>query len=57
LAAAGIAFVPGGVMRIAACDLDDVDSETVHEPLQLGNAFDLKRPAAHADGERFDLRH
>ena len=41
-------------MRIAARDLHDVDAETGHQSLQLGDAADLQRPATNADRERFD---
>ena len=34
----GVAFVPGGVMRIAAGDLHDIDAEAVHQAFQFGNA-------------------
>ena len=50
-----VAFVPGGVMWIAACDLHHVDAEAVHEPFQLRHAGDLERPTANANGERFDV--
>src|SRR5262249_4456794 len=49
-----LALFPVGVVRVAAGDLHDVDAEPVHEPLQLGDVLDLQRPAAHADGQRFD---
>ena len=52
----GVALVPGGVVRVAAGDLHDVDAEAAKELLQFGDALDLERPAAHADGERFE-RH
>ena len=49
-----IALVPGRVMRIAAGDLHHVDAEPIEKLFQLGHALDLQRPAAHADGQRFD---
>ena len=49
-----VAFVPRGMMRVAARDLHDIDAEAVHQGLEFGDAGDLQRPATDADGERFE---
>src|SRR5262249_45831100 len=49
-----VAFLPAGVVWVATGDLHDVGAELGEEALQLGHALDLQRPAAHADGERFE---
>src|SRR5207245_1447027 len=49
-----VALIPGRMMRITAGNLDDINSELVHKPFQLGNALHLQRPAANADSKGFN---
>ena len=46
------AFIPTRVVRVAAGDLNDVDTQLLQKTLQLGDALDLKAPATHAQGKR-----
>ena len=40
-------------MGIATGDLDQVDAESIQEPFEFRDRFDLKRPTAHSNGKWF----
>ena len=46
------AFIPACVVRVSACDLNDVDPKLPQETLELGDAFDLQAPATNPQSKR-----